>query len=307
MNIILVSRRHGRSRTISLPVLVFLSVLVLAVLSGSGLALYQWLNSDGDVSIIDRRAVNQWQQRMVTQEDELARTRTYTEEQIRALTVKLAELQSRLTRLDALGERLVDVAELDDGEFDFTVPPAVGGPEAQAGDYTPPDFVAALDELSVLIDNREEQLSVLDSLLGDRKIQSATFVAGRPIERGWMSSRFGYRNDPFNGNVAWHDGVDFAGKDGSNIVAVAAGVVTWASDRYGYGNLVEINHGNGYITRYAHAKEIKVGVGDVIKKGDVIALMGSTGRSTGPHVHFEVLQRNKAVDPAKYINRVAQF
>ncbi len=306
MNIILVSRRHGRSRTISLSALITLSGLLLAGLLALGVFLTLKFEHR-DSGIIDPRAVSQWQQRLNGQEEELARTREYTEEQIRGLTVKLAELQARLMRLDALGERLVSVAELEDGEFDFSVPPAVGGPEAESGDYTPPDFVGALDQLSSLIDDREQQLSVLNSLLGDRKIQSATFVAGRPIERGWMSSRYGYRNDPFNGKVAWHDGVDFAGKDGSNIVAVAAGVVTWSADRYGYGNLVEINHGNGYVTRYGHAKELLVSVGDVVKKGDIVALMGSTGRSTGPHVHFEVLQRGKSVDPAKFINRVAQF
>ena len=306
MNIILVSRRHGRSRTISLSALITLSGLLLAGLLALGVFLTLKFEPR-DSGIIDPRAVSQWQQRLNGQEEELARTREYTEEQIRGLTVKLAELQARLMRLDALGERLVSVAELEDGEFDFSVPPAVGGPEAESGDYTPPDFVGALDQLSSLIDDREQQLSVLNSLLGDRKIQSATFVAGRPIERGWMSSRYGYRNDPFNGKVAWHDGVDFAGKDGSNIVAVAAGVVTWSADRYGYGNLVEINHGNGYVTRYGHAKELLVSVGDVVKKGDIVALMGSTGRSTGPHVHFEVLQRGKSVDPAKFINRVAQF
>lgn len=307
MNIILVSRRHGRSRTISLSAMILLASLLIAGLIALGVTLTSYLQSSDSDGIIDPRAVSQWQSRIIGQEEELARTREYTEEQIRALTVKLAELQARLTRLDALGERLVDVAELEDGEFDFTIPPAVGGPEADAGDYNPPDFVAALDQLSSLIDDREQQLSVLNALLGDRKIQSATFVAGRPIERGWMSSRFGYRNDPFNGKVAWHDGVDFAGKDGSNIVAVAAGVVTWADDRYGYGNLVEINHGNGYVTRYAHCKELLVNVGDVIKKGDIVALMGSTGRSTGPHVHFEVLHRGESVDPAKFIHRVAQF
>lgn len=306
MNIILVSRRHGRSRTISLSALITLSGLLLAGLLALGVFITLKFEPR-DSGIIDPRAVSQWQQRLNGQEEELARTREYTEEQIRGLTVKLAELQARLMRLDALGERLVSVAELEDGEFDFSVPPAVGGPEAESGDYTPPDFVGALDQLSSLIDDREQQLSVLNSLLGDRKIQSATFVAGRPIERGWMSSRYGYRNDPFNGKVAWHDGVDFAGKDGSNIVAVAAGVVTWSADRYGYGNLVEINHGNGYVTRYGHAKELLVSVGDVVKKGDIVALMGSTGRSTGPHVHFEVLQRGKSVDPAKFINRVAQF
>jgi len=306
MNIIVVSRRHGRSRTVTFSALV--TMLTLGVVSLVTLAVLsiQWIRAS-EPSIIDIQAVKQWQQRLVSQESELDRTREHTEEQIRALTVKLAELQSRLTRLDALGERLVDVAELDDGEFDFTIPPGVGGPETEAGSYTPPDIVGALDSLSSMIDDREQQLSVLNSLLGDRKIQSATFVAGRPIERGWMSSRYGYRNDPFTGDVAWHDGVDFAGKDGSNIIAVAAGVVTWASERYGYGNLVEINHGNGYVTRYGHAKEILVNVGDVVKKNDVIALMGSTGRSTGPHTHFEVHHRGRSVDPAEYINRVARF
>ena len=183
----------------------------------------------------------------------------------------------------------------------------MGGPESEFVDYQAPDFVNILDELANQIDNREQQLRVLNSLLGDRKIQNETFVAGRPIKRGWMSSRYGYRNDPFSGNLAWHEGVDFAGKNGSDIVSVASGVVTWAGTRSGYGKLVEINHGNGFVTRYAHCDEILVELGDVVTKGDIISLMGSTGRSTGPHVHFEVLFNGKAVDPAKYINRVARF
>jgi murein DD-endopeptidase MepM/ murein hydrolase activator NlpD len=308
MNVIFVSRRHSRSRNVSLPLLVaFFVFSVIALMASGAYVVHLWYQDDTPV-VVDSRAVKAWQERLAFQGDELERTRSYTEEQIRGLTVKLAQLQSRLTRLDALGERLIGVAKLEDGEFDFSIEPAVGGPETTGRDsYNPPDFVSALDELSSLIDSREQQLAVLDSLLGDRKIQSSTFVAGRPIDRGWLSSRFGYRNDPFNGNVAWHDGVDFAGKDGSDIMAVAAGVITWASDRYGYGNLVEVNHGNGYVTRYAHAKEILVNVGDVISKGDVVALMGSTGRSTGPHVHFEVIYKDKSVDPSKYINRVAHF
>lgn len=281
-------------------------LLAIAIVAGMGFGVYQTLQPEKLV-IVSEQVTQQWLDRVEVQAEELEKTRVYTEEQINALRVRLAELQARLTRLDALGERLVDVASLDEGEFDFSVRPPLGGPEVDAVDYTPPDFIYVLDELASQIDDREQQLKVLDSLLGDRKIQSETFVAGRPIQRGWMSSRYGYRNDPFTGNLAWHDGVDFAGPDGSDISAVAAGVVTWASQRYGYGQLVEINHGNGYITRYAHCKEILVEVGDVVKKSDVIALMGSTGRSTGPHVHFEVLQNGKSVDPAKYINRVARF
>ncbi|MDN3650519.1 M23 family metallopeptidase [Reinekea marina] len=306
MNIIIVSRKHGRSRMVSswmvAPVLLFF----VLTLSGIGYGGYRLLSSD-EKAIIDANAVETWQGRIDQQAAQLEKTQIYTEEQINALRIRLAELQARLTRIDALGERLVDVANLDEGEFDFSLPPAVGGPESGSVQATPPDFVDVLDELSLQIENREQQLRVLNSLLGDRKIQSETFVAGRPIKKGWMSSRYGYRNDPFNGNLAWHDGVDFAGKDGSDIVSVASGVVTWAGERYGYGNLVEINHGNGYVTRYAHCNEILVEVGDVVKKADVVALMGSTGRSTGPHVHFEVLLHGKSVDPAKYIDRVARF
>jgi len=118
-----------------------------------------------------------------------------------------------------------------------------------------------------------------------------------------MSSRFGRRNDPFTGRLAWHKGVDFAGKDGSDIVSVGSGVVTWSGDRYGYGLMVEVSHGGGLVTRYAHAKDILVKLGDIVKKGQTIARMGSTGRSTGPHVHFEVRKNGKAVDPARYVNR----
>jgi murein DD-endopeptidase MepM/ murein hydrolase activator NlpD len=121
-----------------------------------------------------------------------------------------------------------------------------------------------------------------------------------------MSSHFGRRVDPFTGRIATHEGVDFAGKLGSEIIAVGSGVVTWSSERYGYGQMVEINHGSGFMTRYAHNLENKVEVGDVVKKGQVIALMGTSGRSTGPHVHFEVYKHGRPVDPAAYIHRASR-
>ncbi|TCS41710.1 M23 family metallopeptidase [Reinekea marinisedimentorum] len=306
MNIIIVSRKHGRSRMVSSWALMFALMVMVTVSVAVSWFVFSSIPKEG-VVVIDGAVAEEWQHRIAEQSSELEKTRQYTEEQINALRIKLAELQGRLTRLDALGERLVDVASLDQGEFDFSAPVAVGGPEGQTVGYEAPDFVSILDDLAVTIDNREQQLSVLNSLLGDREIQSETFVAGRPILRGWMSSRYGYRNDPFSGNKAWHDGVDFAGKEGADIVAVASGVVTWAGTRYGYGELVEISHGNGFVTRYAHCSEILVSVGDVVKKSDVVALMGSTGRSTGPHVHFEVKLYGKSVDPSKYINRVARF
>jgi len=306
MKIILVSSKHGRSTMVSVWMLVPVLFVLVSTITGAGYLGYQYLRPIQS-DIVDPNASLIWLDRIENQAAQVEKTRVYTEEQINALRIRLAQLQARLTRLDALGERLVDVASLDKGEFDFSVPPAVGGPESEFVDYQAPDFVNILDELANQIDNREQQLRVLNSLLGDRKIQNETFVAGRPIKRGWMSSRYGYRNDPFSGNLAWHEGVDFAGKNGSDIVSVASGVVTWAGTRSGYGKLVEINHGNGFVTRYAHCDEILVELGDVVTKGDIISLMGSTGRSTGPHVHFEVLFNGKAVDPAKYINRVARF
>jgi murein DD-endopeptidase MepM/ murein hydrolase activator NlpD len=164
-----------------------------------------------------------------------------------------------------------------------------------------PDFIQELDALSRQLDDRSEQLSVLETMLMNRNLQQQALPAGRPIKKGWISSYYGMRTDPFTGKREHHAGVDFAGKHGAEVVAVGAGVVTWASERYGYGNLVEITHGNGIATRYGHNHKILVKVGDKVEKGDTLALMGSTGRSTGPHVHFEVLKNGRSVNPSEYI------
>jgi len=253
---------------------------------------------DGDMTQFFRQDI-------ASNAEKVKEARKSAEDQLTAMTVRMAELQARLMRLDALGERLVDVAKLDGGEFDFSQPPAVGGPEEDdtGAAYQRPSFLTDLDQLSQDIDKRERQMEVLESLLANRKIQKEVYLAGRPVKKGWMSSRFGRRTDPFTGRLAWHEGIDFAGKEGADIVSVGSGVVTWAGPRYGYGNMVEINHGGGYTTRYGHAEEVLVKVGDIVKKGQIVAHMGSTGRSTGPHVHFEVRLNGKAVDPARYVFR----
>jgi murein DD-endopeptidase MepM/ murein hydrolase activator NlpD len=169
-----------------------------------------------------------------------------------------------------------------------------------------PSLKGDLDRIAKHIENRQQQLDRLESMFFQRGLDQESFVSGRPVRWGWLSSSYGYRNDPFNGRRTWHAGVDFAGKEGSDIIAVASGVVTWSSERYGYGNLVEINHGDGYSTRYAHCKEILVKVGEVVEKGQVLALMGSTGRSTGPHVHFEVLRKGMTLDPKKFLHRASR-
>ena len=183
----------------------------------------------------------------------------------------------------------------------------MGGPVSEIEtDTTPDNYLYQLDQLSADIANREQQLDVLETLLVDRKIQNDVFLAGRPIRKGWMSSRFGKRIDPITGKQAWHNGVDFAGKEGAEVITVAAGVVVYASVRNGYGRMVEVNHGGGFSTRYGHHKELLVKVGDIVKKNQVIGLMGSSGRSTGPHVHFEVYKNGRIVDPSSYIHRASR-
>ncbi len=244
-----------------------------------------------------------WQSELERQREELSRLRRKAQDNVNAMSRRLGQMQAQIIRLEALGQRLVKMARLDSGEFDFEHLPAQGGPTSAAGQSAiePPDFMEELERLSRQLEDRSSQLEVLESVLMNRSLQEEVLPAGRPVVQGWLSSRYGMRTDPFSGRRDFHAGVDFAGKEGSPVVATAAGVVTWAGNRSGYGRLVELNHGNGYLTRYGHNRKILVKVGEAVKKGQVIAEMGSTGRSTGPHVHFEVLRNGRAVNPARYI------
>ena len=159
-----------------------------------------------------------------------------------------------------------------------------------------------IDALQRRLEQRDTQLLALENVMLSRNLNEAVRPDGRPVLEGYISSGFGDRIDPFDGHEAVHKGVDIAGQQGSEVVAVASGVVTRAGPASGYGNLVEINHGNGYATRYAHNEAVLVAVGDTVTRGQPIALMGSTGRSTGPHVHFEVLRNGQQVNPLSFIN-----
>ncbi len=308
MKVIIISGKNGQSKTLSLGR--WTRTLLSLCLLGAPLGVGGYLGYSMSVQdeALDSAALKALQQENQKEQLVLAETKQHTEQQLQALTLRMAELQARLVRLDALGERITTIAKLDKGEFDFSQVPAMGGPESDdlGSSYDKPDFVNAIDQLVQRVEDREQQLQILETLLANRKIEHDIFLAGRPIKKGWMSSHFGLRNDPFTGNVAMHEGVDFAGKRGSDIIAVASGVVTWSGERYGYGQMVEINHGSGYMTRYAHNQENKVKVGDIVKKGQVVALMGSSGRSTGPHVHFEVYKHGRPVDPATYIHRASR-
>jgi YD repeat-containing protein len=216
---------------------------------------------------------------------------------------RLAALQARLLRMEAVGQRLATAAQLDAGEFDFDNEPALGGPMSlAASDTGGSEFTTALDRLALQIEDRERQLDVMDSLLVDRKLQGKVALDGKPVAYGYLSSVFGRRTDPFSGKQAFHKGVDFTARAGTPVLAVASGVVTWAGWDKDYGRLIEIRHSDGYRTRYAHNSAILVKPGDVVDKGQTIAKVGRTGRASGTHLHLEVLAQGKLVDPLKYIS-----
>ena len=306
MKLILVDQHHGHTRTIVLKGWLkgLLTICMLGAPVAFGYLGYQFAVSQ-DPHEYSLETTQSWDEELAGQADTLARLKQESREQLEALTLRLATLQARLLRMEALGERITAVANLDAGEFNFASEPGVGGPlQSDSVPYAPPAFMDAIRDLEQQIADRAQQLEILEGLMTERQFESDVFITGRPVRQGWMSSPFGRRTDPFNGQLAWHTGIDFAtGEAGEDVVAVAAGVVTYAGERQGYGLTVDVNHGNGYVTRYGHAEKLLVDVGEIIKKGQTIALVGSTGRSTGPHVHFEVYKHGRVVDPASSIHR----
>lgn len=306
MNILLVSKRLGGSACLCLNKERIIALVVAVFLAFPSIALYAGYRIGQKQAPVDPSALSATvNSELERQREEILQAKRNAEENLNALTLRLGQMQAHVIRLDAMGQRLTRVAGLDRGEFDFSNPPAQGGPEEAeilgSDAMAMPDFISQLEELSEQLENREQQLSVLENMIMNHNLEAEVLPAGRPIIKGWISSKYGIRSDPFTGKPEFHKGMDLAGKEGSDIVAVAAGVVTWAGKRYGYGNLVEINHGKGYVTRYGHSKEVKVKVGDTVKKGQLIATIGNTGRSTGPHVHFEVWRNGRTVDPMKYV------
>ena len=270
-------------------------VLLSGFLSLMAVAGYWWGASSGQLNQLANV-----EKELAQQKNMITEARANAQSELDALAARLGLMQAHVTRLDALGERLVTISKLDSKEFNFNHEPAVGGPH-EPGNGISVEFENVLGDLSEQLDNRELQLSILEDVLMSKQIRKEMRPSGRPIGKGWTSSYYGKRTDPFTGKLEMHKGMDFAGREGSEIIAVSSGVVTWASSRYGYGNLVEINHGHGYTTRYGHNAEILVKVGDAVEKGQAISLMGSTGRSTGPHVHFEVLLNDRQVDPLRFV------
>lgn len=249
----------------------------------------------------------QWKSDVAQQQAQLEDMQDESDAQIEALTQKIAYFQVYINRLEAVGNKLMITAGIDDLEIDFSSDPGFGGPSAAAKSRDHIELLSEMEQTLSLIEfelqSQQNKLLTLDAVLSSRQRNEDSMPNGRPIRKGWMSSNFGERTDPFTGRKAMHKGIDFAGKSGADVLAVADGIVIAAVKRSGYGNLVEVDHGNGYVTRYGHNKSFNVNSGQVVKRGDVIAAIGNTGRSTGPHVHFEVLKDGRQINPKKFLNR----
>ena len=310
MEIVLISKSKGALGRLRIGPASLFAACVVAAACAYALA-YTWYQRGAD-SIVEAMLTDPqfartvWHEELLDQRQLIEDIRLDAESNLSTLAVRAGSLQAHVTRLDALAERLVQVADLDPAEFGLTDAPALGGPAPD--NFIPPQWESLLANLETLSNDlsvREDRLDALETLIFDRQLHEDMHPTGRPLEDGWISSGFGYRTHPVSGAREFHSGVDFAGRRGLKVYSVGAGVVTWSGKRWGYGNLVEINHGNGYVTRYAHNKKNLVKIGDTVSNDQAIALLGSTGRSTGPHVHFEVLRNGKVVNPWKFIKQAS--
>ena len=304
MNVIFLSKREGKARQLDLARPLTLSLIATVVVGflGSAFALGLQLGRGNHERVVLSDTVH-FGTLLAEQKKQIADLKQQLQLRVDAMAMRLGEVNAHVIRLDALGKRLTEMADIDSREFNFDRDPPSGGPEGEGTSAQIPDLSSMLAQLEQRVDLRESQLSALENLILARELRQEIHPEGRPVAKGFISSYFGERADPFDGTEAFHKGVDFAGSAGSNVTAVAAGVVTWAGERSGYGRLIEINHGDGFVTRYAHNERTLVAVGQTVKRGEPVALMGSTGRSTGPHVHFEVLRNGRQVDPLSFIGR----
>ncbi len=282
---------HGWSKKSVFLGLIFLSIMLF----GGGYLAGMYFEH--------KAVLNKWETGIVVQSRQVDRTKQENQAVIDMLTDKVGALQAHLSHIDALANMLVDTAGIDAGEFNFDSTLSMGGPHTsfERNVQANAEIGSVLERLNTDLEEREYQLQVLTDLLIDKRLADEAHPRGWPIAHGWISSYFGKRKNPFTGVVEMHRGVDFAGKPGSEVVAVAGGIITQAAEDGGYGYMVEIDHGNGYMTRYAHNQVILVQVGEAVTRGQVIAKLGSTGRSTGPHVHFEVLKDGSRVNPIAFI------
>ena len=302
MQVILISSRlaKARSLTVSLRHIFVTATVGLAVVVGLSGALY-WLSlrfaADLKIPIVHELV-------LAAQKGETERSREFMQQNINAMAVKIGEMQAQLTRLDALGERLSSMAGMRPNEFRFSETPGLGG--AQSTSMPPQNltllqFNEQVTLLSRQMENRTDQLGVLEAQLFEQAVKKKAMPTMMPVSAPFNASGFGRRIDPFTGQQAMHEGIDFITDTGTPVVAAAGGVVQFAGFHPQYGNMIDIDHGNDLVTRYAHLSKVHVKEGDMLQRGRRIANSGSTGRSTGPHLHFEVRFRGTPQNPARFL------
>jgi murein DD-endopeptidase MepM/ murein hydrolase activator NlpD len=303
MDIILVSDKFSQARsfTLSRPQIFFLCLLFfLTVISLSVLLNYFSLRY-----AVTNKSPYLHSLLEAVQAEQTKRTQSYVRESLNTMAARIGEMQAKLLRLDTVGERLSELAGLDPKEFMFDQTPARGGPAivVEAKPLSFAELTGQLDLLGGNLDDRSDKLGALESRLFLDYAKKQFVPSSLPVDNNWYSSNFGWRIDPFTGLSTFHEGIDFMSRSGRPIRSAAAGVVVYSARHPQYGNMVEIDHGNGLVTRYAHASKLDVKVGDVVVSGQTIAAVGSTGRSTGPHLHFEVRVRGAAVNPNKFLKK----
>lgn len=238
---------------------------------------------------------------LLNEQEKVQQVQQKTVDELRVLKTQLAQMEARLREIDVLSQHVAEQAGID--YPDFALQPSLPNQQLDSdeGTLARHPLVSDIEGLDNRLADKVKQLQALESVMLGHHIQDISEVAGRPISSGWLSSYYGVRKDPFSGKPTMHKGLDFAGKEGDPVIATAAGLVTWAGERSGYGYMIEIDHGNGLVSRYGHNALLDVEMGDVVTKGQVIANMGSTGRSTGVHVHYEVLRNGKQIDPLPFV------
>jgi murein DD-endopeptidase MepM/ murein hydrolase activator NlpD len=301
VNIILVSDSLAKSRTVALSQGQVLAIAIGILLAGFFLATATYI-------VTMRFAVdlrNPYLRSLLSalHQDDLKRSEAEMKDNLSALAVRVGELQARILRLDAFGERLAKALNLKREEFRFDEKPGQGGPMAASNrELTVEEFEQMLTDLARVLDDRGDKLGVLDSYLMDDRLARKAVPTTMPVPMAYYSSNYGYRLDPITGRSSFHTGVDLIAPAGTPVVAAAGGVVSTVGHVHEYGNIVEIDHDNGLTSRYAHLSKYLVKAGDVVLKGQAIAHVGNTGRTTGPHLHFEVREKGIPLNPNKFLS-----
>ena len=289
MNIIFVSNNMARAKTLTMSQI----LLVLLAVSAISIAL--------TLAIILPQADGRNNPVRALLPSQLQFTLHHPQKHLDALALQLGEMHARIMRLDALSTRLAKMAGIKEQDLDAIQAPGAGGPQVNPQDISEAQLQAGIADLAQQIELKSDRLSMLEAMLLQQTMQKNMLPDNSPVNVGYNSSSFGWRVDPFSGRSAFHEGLDFTAAIGTPIHAAAGGRVTVAEQTPDYGKIVKINHGSGLETRYAHASELLVKAGDVVRKGQLIARVGNTGRSTGPHLHFEVRRDGAPLDPRKFL------